>query len=232
MKHLHTTIKALALVVAGFLLSNAANAQASDPDTLCKGTTTKTYSVTGTTGSTYAWLVTGGTFSPTSPTGTSANVNWAGVAPGTYTVKVTETTAKGCMGDQLTLNVVILPQDTLTLTQSSSEMCYNDVANYTLTVTRKGNGTGAWSFIHAIDGVSQASITVSSGNTYTFNPNDPTVPTPNNSGTTASTTYSIVSGQSYQGQNGAYDCTTIVGSPSTQTVIVNPKPATTGIFHN
>src|ERR1043166_6829373 len=82
------------------------NAQSTAQDTVCSGATAKSYVVTGTAGSTYQWIITGGT-QASGGTTDSITVNWSST-PGIGTVKVIEYNVIGCPGDTMTLNVVRL----------------------------------------------------------------------------------------------------------------------------
>ena len=66
--------------------------------------TVQTYNVPASMGSSYQWIVTNGT--GTSSTST-INVTWSVAGPAT--IKVIETTASGCKGDTITINIVVAP---------------------------------------------------------------------------------------------------------------------------
>ncbi|MDO5510425.1 MAG: hypothetical protein Q4F57_06995, partial [Weeksellaceae bacterium] len=64
----------------------------------------------GSTGSTYAWVITGGNFQgttvPLTASGNQVHINWTGSEPGTYTLTVTESNEFGCV-DEETLTIVL-----------------------------------------------------------------------------------------------------------------------------
>lgn len=127
-------IQKLVLIATLLLGFNFSTAQ----QTIWQGCTSTTYSVTNTTGSSYAWSV-----SPSAGTitgnGTNAiGIDWTGVATGTYTVSVTETNNNGCPGTPQTVSVSIIttPTAAATVTQPTCA-----VATATIEVTSP-TGTG------------------------------------------------------------------------------------------
>ena len=72
---------------------------------VCAGETNLYYSVTGLAGSTYAWIVNGG--SKVSDFGDSIIVDW-GQVPGEYEISVAETSLNGCLGAAKTGTVLIV----------------------------------------------------------------------------------------------------------------------------
>lgn len=181
-------------------------------DTVCVNSSTVPYSVTQTAGSTYAWTISGGgTLSAT--TGNAISVNW-GNTPGLYTLQVTETSASGCVGDPVSLNVRVLPLPTASIAGNSS-MCYNDGAP-TITVTLTGEGP--WTF-DISNGSTTSTITNHNSSSYTFQA-APTIPTPGTSA--ATTTYTVTS------VNNRFCSGTTSGSA---VITVNPKPVTSGIIY-
>ncbi len=97
------TFKAL-FMLASLLSASMLAAQSTNPDTVCVNATGVKYFVTNTVGSTYAWTITGG---GTIASGNGTNeitVDWNGTT-GTDTVKVIETNAEGCVGDEQKLPV-------------------------------------------------------------------------------------------------------------------------------
>lgn len=205
MKRIFTLIT----LVLGLVMADRANAQT---DTVCVNTNSVPYSVTNTAGSTYAWTLSGGGVL-SSTTGNAISVNW-GNTPGTYTLQVTETSASGCVGDPVSLNVQVIPLPTASIAGNSS-MCYNDGAP-TVTVTL--TGVGPWTFTIS-NGSTTNTITNHSSNTYSFVA-APTIPAAG--GSPATTTYTVTS------VNNKFCSGTTSGSAA---ITVNPKPVTSGIIY-
>lgn len=199
----------LLTIVIAVAFINEASAQT---DTVCVNSSTVPYSVTQTSGSTYAWTISGGgTLSATS--GNAISVNW-GSTPGLYTLQVTETSASGCVGDPVSLDVRVLPLPTASIAGNST-MCYNDGSP---TVTVSLTGEGPWTFT-IINGTTTNTITNHNSSTYTFTA-APTIPS---AGTSAAiTTYSLTD------VNNRFCSGTISGSA---VITVNPKPITSGIIY-
>jgi len=113
-----------------------------NPDVVCVNATGEQYFVTNTPTSTYQWTITGGGGVLQTGQGTnSITVDWGGV-PGLYpnAVTIVETTASGCVGNPITLNVEILEL----ILQPVSSFCLTDPA-YTLSANVGGgtfSGTG------------------------------------------------------------------------------------------
>ena len=194
-----------------FVLS-ASSLFAQTADTVCVNSVAVPYSVTSTGGSTYAWTLSGGgTLSSNS--GNAISVNWNNT-PGTYNLQVQETSATGCSGDAVSLNVVVIPLATASISGNTS-MCYNDPnPNITISLT----GVGPFTFTYS-NGTTNTTVTNYASNTYTFNPS-PTIPTAGTS--PATTTYSLVS------VSNKFCSGTTSGSAA---VVVNPKPVTSAIIH-
>lgn len=185
---------------------------AQTPDTVCVNSTLVPYSVTNTVGSTYAWTL-GGGGALSAATGNAITVNW-GATPGTYNLQVQETSSTGCAGDAVSLNVVVIPLTTATISGTSS-MCFNDPnPNVTITLT----GVGPYTFSYT-NGTTTSTVTNHPTNTYTFTPS-PTIPAAGTS--PATTTYSMVS------VNNKFCNGTTSGSA---VITVNPKPVTSAIIH-
>lgn len=185
---------------------------AQTPDTVCVNSSLVPYSVTSTSGSTYAWSLSGGgTLS--SATGNAITANWGGTA-GTYTLQVQETSSTGCAGDPVSLNIVVIPLATATISGTSA-MCYND-PNPSVTITL--TGVGPYSFSYT-DGSTTSTVTDHPSTTFTFSPS-PTIPAAGTSA--ATTTYSMVS------VSNKFCSGTTSGSA---VITVNPKPVTSAIIH-
>ncbi|MFN5704346.1 MAG: hypothetical protein ACK45U_00665 [bacterium] len=195
------------VIAAAFI--NEASAQT---DTVCVNSSTVPYSVTSTAGSTYAWTISGGGTLSAS-TGNAISVNWAST-PGLYTLQVTETSASGCVGDPVSLNVRVLPLPTASIAGNTT-MCFNDGAP---TVTVSLTGEGPWTFTFS-NGTTTNTVTNHNSSTYTFSA-APTIPAAGTSA--ATTTYTLTS------VNNRFCSGTTSGSAA---VTVNPKPVTSGIIY-
>lgn len=200
----------LYLTIAILFIGSAAFAQSStSPDSVCAGATGKSYKVNGTAGSTYTWVVNGGT-QASGGNSDSITVNWSST-PGTDTLKVVEFNVIGCPGDTISLAVVRLPAPTATISGTDS-ICINSStsgAPLQLSFT----GVGPWTVDYLEDGATR-SVTTSS-NPYTFD----------------SQVYAAAGVKAYSIStvSGRLGCS---GSGSgSASVTVFPKPATSAIFH-
>ncbi len=200
----------LAFVAVSFIFSM--NAQAQTADTVCVNSAAVPYSVTNTSGSSYVWTLSGGG-ALSSSSGNSTSVNWGGTA-GTYTLQVQETASTGCQADVVSLNVVVIPLITASISGNAT-MCYSDPAP---TVTIALTGVGPYTFTYT-NGSGNTTITNHPTNSYTFTA-APTIPAPGN--TSATTTYSLVSASN------KFCSGTTSGSAA---ILVNPKPITSAIIH-
>ena len=108
------------------------------PDTVCAGSSAN-YSVTNVAGSTYAWTVTGGTFTGS---GSLINVTWG--VPGTGTVSVIETNAVGCSDTAVVLNVVINPVPVTPAITGPTPVCEGTTGSV-YTVSPTAGSTYNWS---------------------------------------------------------------------------------------
>lgn len=201
---------AFSILAVAFLLVNKSKAQTlTTTDTVCVNTTGVIYKVTGTTGSTYNWIITGGTVA-SGQTTDSITVNWNSTA-GAGSVFVVETNTFGCLGDTIKLNVVKLAVPTATISGVDT-VCqgFAPVGNpVSITLT----GTGPWNVVYT-DGTNNFNVNGITSSPYVFNPGV----------ISATTTYSLVS------VVGKKSCTgTVSGSA---TITLAPKPTTSAIFHN
>lgn len=205
-------MKKLFTLLTIMIVAALANEASAQTDSVCVNSSAVPYSVTQTAGSTYAWSISGGgTLSAT--TGNAISVNW-GNTPGLYTLQVTETSASGCIGDPVSLDVRVLPLPTASIAGNSS-MCYNDGAP---TVTVSLTGEGPWTFTIS-NGTTTNTVTNHNSSTYTFQA-APTIPTAGSSAATTTYTLTDVSNRFCSG--------TVSGSAA---ITVNPKPVTSGIIY-
>ena len=108
------------------------------PDTVCAGSSAG-YSVTNVAGSTYAWTVTGGTY-----TGSGSNINVTWGSAGTGTVSVVQTNAVGCSDTAVILNVVINPVPVTPAITGPTPVCEGTIGSV-YTVPPTGGSTYNWS---------------------------------------------------------------------------------------
>lgn len=110
----------------------------------------KNYSVdladgaTGTPGSTYVWSVDEAGFlglisGNPSLTGNAISINWGSTPAGSYTLRVIETNSDGCVGDPVTLDIIIHDLPTIT---GDDEACVGETIQLTGTAT--ANATNPW----------------------------------------------------------------------------------------
>ncbi len=116
---------------------------------VCTGSINQAYSVTNTTGSTYAWTITGGTQTG-GGTNSSITVTWGAV--GTGIVKVIETSAAGCVGSAVTKSVTINAFPATSAIAGNTTACPNSTG-VAYSVTNTIGSTYAWT----ITGGSQTS---------------------------------------------------------------------------
>jgi hypothetical protein len=179
-----------------------------DVDTVCAGATGVTYSVTNTAGSTYYWVINGGTQASGSNTN-SITVDWNSTT-GTDTLKVVEKSAAGCFGDTVKLAVYRMPIPTAAISGTTA-ICYNNSTEITVDLT----GVGPWDITYS-DGTNSTTVTGITSSPYKFN--TPTLP----SGT-GTITYSLTSVSNSFGCAGS-----VSGSAE---ITVSPKPSTSAISH-
>ena len=203
------TQKVLILFFSLFCLNvTIAKAQSSsNPDTVCAGTTGKTYYVTARTGSTYNWTVNGGT----QASGTNTNsitIDFASTT-GIDTIWVQETDSNGCLADAVLLAIVRMPLPTASISGTTS-ICYNDSAQVSVTLT----GTFPLELTYS-DGSGNTVVSNISSSPYTFYTG--VLP--------GTTTYSLVD------VTDRLACTASPAPSGSAIITVNPKPVTSTIFH-
>lgn len=153
---LQSFVGKISLVVGLLMISSTAFAQVTYTDSVCAGSQDVVYGITGAaTTSNYTWWLSDPT-AGTIDTSVSANnstieIDW-GTVVGTYTLSAVETTNNGCIGDTVTLNIVINPLPTVAIVADS--VCEGFNASLTFTLT----GTAPWT-INYTDGTTNFSAT-------------------------------------------------------------------------
>lgn len=181
------------------------HAQSTAQDTVCAGTTGKTYYVTAATGSTYSWTINGGT-QASGGTSNSITVDFDN-STGIDTIAVLETDSNGCTADPVYLAVVRMPNPTASISGTTT-LCHSDSAVVSFTLS----GTYPLSLTYN-DG--SGNITVNNIGTSSYQFNTGILP--------SSTNYSLISVADVLG------CST-VGSGSANITVLT-KPVTSPIFH-
>lgn len=181
------------------------HAQSTGTDTVCAGTTGKTYYVTATSGSTYTWTINGGTQASGGSTN-SITVDWNS-STGVDTLSVVETDSNGCSADPVYLAVVRMPNPTASISGTTT-LCHNDSATISFTLS----GTFPLSLTYN-DGSNDIVVNNISSTSYSFNTG--VLP--------SSTNYSLVNIEDVLG------CST-TGSGSANVTVLT-KPVTSPIYH-
>jgi len=134
------------------------------PDSVCAGANGKAYKVVGTPGSTFSWVISGGT-KVSGGTTDSIRVNWS-ATPGTGYVKVVEFNVIGCPGDTIDLTVVRLVPPFAVISGTDS-ICINSATVLNPLKIAFTGGLGPWNLTYSEDG---SSVAVNTNlNPYTFN---------------------------------------------------------------
>ncbi|MDZ7845701.1 MAG: hypothetical protein U5L96_02360 [Owenweeksia sp.] len=132
-------------------------AQVTFTDSVCAGTQDKVYGIMSPSAtSTYNWYLdpAAGTIDNSiAPNDSIIEIDW-GLNPGTYTMFAVETTADGCIGDSVELDVVIHPLPTALVVSDS--VCENFSATLTFDLT----GQAPW-VIEYTDGTTNFTDTAS-----------------------------------------------------------------------
>jgi hypothetical protein len=178
-------------------------------DTVCAGSNGVAYSVTNTSGSTYHWIVSGGT-QASGTTSNSITVNWTTTAGLGY-VKVVEENAAGCFGDTVSLDVRKLAIPTATISGADT-VCFGLASSFTVTLT----GDGPWDFTWS-DGTTSTPVSNVTSSPYTVNISGI------NPGSVTTKTYTVTAVSNDFGCSG-----TTSGSATITTI---PKPTTSAISH-
>jgi len=200
----------LALAISGAFFATAVSAQSTtSPDTVCAGRTGAPYYVHATAGSSYHWIVPNGTIASGTNTD-SITVDWS-ATPGTDTIEVVETNAHGCVGDTEKLAVYRMPLPTATLAGVTDSVCHNYGTTFTVALT----GIGPWNFSYS-DGTTTTPVSNVTSSPYTISTGN----------LTTTTTYTLTA------ISNKFGCVGTTSGSGTNKVVVNPKPATSAIYHN
>lgn len=192
------------------LMSVSAFGQVTYTDSVCAGTQDKVYGIMNANAtSTYDWWLsdpTAGTIDNSIvPNDSIIEIDW-GLNPGTYTLYSVETSADGCIGDTVDLDIIVHPLPTATVVSDS--VCEGFSATLTFDLT----GEAPWE-IDYTDGSSNYTTTATS------TPHTVSLP-----GYTSSQTITVT------GVTDGYSCEADgAGLPSTP-VHIYPKPSTGAIY--
>ncbi len=119
---------------------------------VCVNSLGVTYTTPSVPGSTYVWVVTGGAIIGGQGTN-QITVNWGAIA-GAGSVKVTETTAAGCV-NSITLNVTISAYPVASVTVGNNNACSGTAVNFQ---GPAGAYTYLWNFNDPISGTNNTSV--------------------------------------------------------------------------
>lgn len=152
------------MLLTGFISINA-NAQSSSTiDSICAGSTSKSYKITGFAGSTFIWSISGGGTQTSGGTGDSITIDWS-ATPGTDTLTVVEANTIGCLGDPVQLVIIRLVPPTVVLSGTDS-ICLNS-ATTSNNLQMNFTGFAPWTVAYTEAGTNR-SVTTSSSQ-YNFN---------------------------------------------------------------
>ncbi len=155
---------AVMLLLTGFAALNASAQSTATTDSICAGSTGKSYKITGFVGSTFIWTFSGGGTKTSGGTSDSITVDWSST-PGTDTLTVVEANILGCLGDPVKLVVVRLVPPTVVLSGADS-ICLN-TATTLAKLQMNFTGLAPWAVQYTEDGTSRSMST--SSTVYNFN---------------------------------------------------------------
>lgn len=206
-----TNLNALFILLFAGLLNLTTNAQSTSViDSICSGSTNKSYKIMGSVGSTFTWSFSGGGTKTSGGSTDSITVDWSST-PGIDTLTVIESNTIGCFGDPIQLVVVRLAPPTVLLSGTDS-ICLNS-ATVLSKLQMNFTGYAPWIVNYTEAGTSRSATT--SLTQYNFNSQVFT--------TSGVKTYAITSLTDRFGCSGTYS-----GSSA---VTVFPKPTTSAIIH-
>ncbi|MDO9512082.1 MAG: hypothetical protein Q7J34_10010 [Bacteroidales bacterium] len=129
------------ILIFCILISGIAKAQVDiEPDSVCAGSNGIQYLVQSTTGSTYQWWVTGSGHTIHQDNSNQITIDWA-LTAGVDTVKVLETTSKGCPGDTVKIAVLRILPPTV---DAGSDAAWCAIGGYTLSASAQNYATLTW----------------------------------------------------------------------------------------
>ncbi len=204
-------LKLIPMLAIMLFMGTESFAQVTYTDTVCAATLDKVYGVTGSDPtSNYSWYISNpaaGTIDNSITANDSEiEIDW-GTITGTVTLYVVETTADGCIGDSVQLDVVINPLPTIAIVSDS--VCEGYSATLTVTLT----GQAPWTIDYTDGTNTYQSIAASSPHTISL--------------PTYTTSQTITITGVTDGNTCDADGSTL---PSTG-VVIFPKPVTGPIYH-
>jgi len=214
MKTVRSTLTQKMLLLAGMMVvSVAAYSQTyTYTDSVCAGSQDVRYGISGSNAtSTYTWSLsdpTAGTIdNSVTANDSEIEIDW-GTTVGTYTLYAYETSADGCLGDSVQLDIVINPLPTVAIVSDS--VC----EGFSATLTFEFTGTAPW-VVSYTDGTTTF--------TDTANATPYTASLPNY------TTSQSIDVTSLSDANGCAGDPALL--PTSVPVHIYPKPTTGGIYH-
>ncbi len=123
------------LLLLMFVRFSCVQAQSTDPDEICVGTT-KSYWVDATEGSTYLWAING-----VAQTGSAASIEIIWNQPGEFVLSVQETNTSGCAGETRTLEVTVIDNlpVSVSIESSASVACEGSEVQFTAIAVNVGS---------------------------------------------------------------------------------------------
>ncbi|KUG08475.1 hypothetical protein ASU33_09940 [Solirubrum puertoriconensis] len=121
------------------------------PRRVCAGAGTVSFSVPGTSGSTFQWAVQQGTSAPVALAATGATATFAVPAPGavtapiSYTLTVRETNSAGCLGAASTMQFTVVPQLTAAAVTGPRSVCPGSFTGLGYSLVGTAGSTYQWS---------------------------------------------------------------------------------------
>jgi len=112
-------------VTRSIIITETTVDEASGPQSVCPDVSGVVYQVTGPADNTYQWLIEGGII--TDQTNEQITVDWGAARDDAY-VKIVPSNYLGCLGDTVTLDVIINKRLEPALPQGAAEVCLADIA--------------------------------------------------------------------------------------------------------
>ncbi len=160
--------KMLAAFAFFLFIGGSAIAQVTYTDTVCASSQDVVYGITGASAtSTYTWSISnpaaGSIDNSITSNDSEIQIDW-GILTGTFTLYAYETTADGCLGDSITLDVVINPLPTVAI--ASDSVCENFSATLTFDLT----GQAPWTIDYTDGTTSFTTVANSTPHTVSLPP--------------------------------------------------------------